>query len=187
MRDIPYWQTEHSENRVRTPSPFRAVCLDNDIRLRIGGACLLLAWDIGFTGSYLLSILCCPIWFLGSILNSVMQRPGWRLSVFRSAIPALVLGLVVANSSVQIKIAEANATRIIAACEAFQAANASFPVSLDELVPRFVSYVPRAKYCLAFGEFSYFNLDNPILIWCVVPPYGRRVYDFHTQRWSSLD
>ncbi len=166
---------------------FRSVWFDNDIRLRIGGVSLLLAWDIGFSGSYLLSLLCCPIWILVSVLRGVIERLGWRLTVLRTAVPVLVLSLVLVNSAVQTKVAEANAARIIAACEAFQAANGGFPKSLDELVPRFMSSIPRAKYCLAYGEFRYFNLGKPMLVWCVVPPYDRRIYDFDTLRWNSVD
>ena len=187
MRDIPYAQNQSSKNSVRTPVHVRSVWYDNGICLSIGGACLLLAWDIGFTGSYLVSSVCCPIWIFVSALKGVIERRDWRFIFARTAVPALALGLVLANSAVQIKIAETNATKIIVACEAFQAANGCFPESLGELVPGFIPSVPRAKYCLAYGEFHYFSLGRPMLVWCVVPPFSRRIYDFDAQRWGSVD
>jgi hypothetical protein len=168
-------------------SLLRSLWSRHDIRLSAAGACLLLAWDVGFTGSYLLSLLCCPIWFFVSVLKCAVERPGWRLALFKTAIPALTLSLVLANNVIQSKIGAANASRVIRACEAFQAANGSFPKSLDELVPRYMPSVPRAKYCLAYGQFDYFNYGKPMLIWCVVPPYERRIYDFETRRWNSVD
>jgi len=158
------------------------------IRVSIGGALLLVAWDVGLSGSYLTSLLFCPIWFLVSILKNAFQRPGWRLALLRIAIPALTLGLALANEGVQYRIGKANAPRIIAACEEFHAANGKFPKTLDELVPRYMPSIPRAKYCLDFGEFQYLNLDGrPLLVWYVVPPYGRKVYNFEDRRWNYID
>jgi len=158
------------------------------IRVSIGGAFVLLAWDVAFTGSFGLSFLVCPIWFLVSVLKNEINRPGWRLALLRIAIPALTLGLVLANDAVQYRIAEGNAPRIIAACDEFHAANGRFPQTLDELVPRYMRSIPRAKYCLEFGEFRYWDLDgHPILVWYVVPPFGRKIYDFENRRWNYID
>jgi len=158
------------------------------IRVSIGGALVLLAWDAVLSGSFLLSFMVCPIWFLVSVLKNAIQRPGWRLALLRIAIPVLTLGLVLANNAFQLRIAEANAPRIVAACEDFHAANGKFPKTLDELVPRYMPAVPRAKYCLDYGEFRYWNLDgHPILVWYVVPPFGRKIYDFENRRWNYLD
>ena len=165
----------------------RSVWAQRDLRLGIGGACLLLALDVGCFGSFLPSLIGCPIWFLGCLLKGMEDRVGWRRIFLRMAIPAVTLGVAWAGNAVQIKIAEANSRRIIAACERFQAANGTFPRTLDELVPDQLPSVPRAKYCLAYGEFLYFNHGRPMLGWYVVPPFGRRTYDFETRRWSYID
>ncbi len=183
MQDSSYRPAERAQNEMW----LACVWFDHDIRLTIGGACLLLAWDVGFTGSFVMSLLCCPIWFLVSVLKSARERAGFRFTLFKAAIPALTLGLVLANNAVQIKIADANASRIIAACERFHGVNGRFPKSLDELVPRYMPFVPRAKYCLGYGEFDYFSFGKPMLVWCVVPPYDRRIYDFETRRWNCID
>jgi len=54
-------------------------------------------------------------------------------------------------------------------------------------VPRYMPSIPRAKYCLMLGEFLYINNGHPILVWYVVPPYGRKIYDLSEQRWNYLD
>ncbi len=158
------------------------------IRGSVAGALTLLAWDVALTGSFVMSFIACPIWFLVSILKNAIQRPGWRLAILRTAIPPLTLGLVMANNALQLQIAEANAPRVVAACEEFHAANGKFPQTLDDLVPQYLPSVPRAKYCLGFGGFWYWNLEGkPILVWYVVPPYGRKIYDFEERRWGYLD
>ncbi len=158
------------------------------IRLSVVIAIMLLAWDVAFSGSCVMSLLFCPIWFLGSILKNALQRPGWGLALCRIAIPAMTLVLVLANDAFQLKVAEENAQRIIAACDEFHAAKGRYPKTLDELVPDYLASVPQAKYCLSFGEFTYFNSSgSPMLMWCVVPPYGRKHFDFEDRRWGYLD
>jgi hypothetical protein len=159
------------------------------IRVSIGSALVLLAWDAAFSGSFLMSFCFCPIWFLVSILKNAIQRPGWRLALLRIAIPALTLGFVMANDALQLRVAEANAPRLVAACEEYHATNGTFPLTLDELVPQCMPSVPRAKYCLGhFGQFVYFfNQGKPMLVWYVVPPYYRRIYDFETRQWRYIE
>lgn len=187
MPDDLYQRAEHARKGTDLTSLVRFVWSQRDMRWSLVGASLLLAWDVAFTGSFLMSLICCPLWFLGCILKGAEDRAGWRRILLRMAFPAVTFGLVWANNAVQNKIAEVNAVRVIAACEEFRAANESFPKSLDELVPRYLPSVPRAKYCVAFGHFLYFNYGRPMLVWCLIPPHGRKIYDFETRRWSYMD
>ncbi|WP_165227074.1 hypothetical protein [Aquisphaera insulae] len=157
-----------------------------DIRGGVVAAAVLLACDVAFSGSYLMSIIVCPIWFLVSLIRNAIQRPGWCLALVRIGLPALTLGLVWINTDVQLKIAEANARRIVAACEAYHAAHGRFPEKLDELVPNYMNSVPVAKYCLGPGSrFQYYSKQP--LLWWEVFGFLRRIYDFNTRRWSYLD
>ena len=166
----------------------RYVWSHRGITVSIGGALMILAWDAGLAGSFLMSLIFCPIWFLVSILKNAIQRPGWRLALLRIAIPVLTLVLARANEAVQFRVGEANAPRIIAACEEFHAANGKYPKTLDELVPRYLPSIPPAKYCLEFGKFQYWNHEeHPMLVWCVVPPFGRKIYTFEDRRWGYID
>jgi hypothetical protein len=158
------------------------------IKRSVVAAAVLLAWDGAFSGSFLMSMIFCPIWFLVSLLKNAIERPGWGLALVRIGIPALTLGLVRANNAAQLGVAETNAQRVVAACEEYHAANGRFPKDLDELVPQYMNSVPFAKYCLGPpGRFNYYNSGRPMLVWQVVPPYYRKIYDFHTRSWSYLD
>ena len=158
------------------------------IKRSVVAAAVLLAWDGALYGSFVMSMIFCPIWFLVSLLKNAIERPGWGLALVRIGIPALTLAIVRANNAVQLGVAEANAQRVVAACEEYHAANDRFPKNLDELVPQYMNSVPFAKYCLGPpGRFDYYNFGTPMLVWQVVPPYYRKIYDFHTRSWSYLD
>jgi hypothetical protein len=48
--------------------------------------------------------------------------------------------------------------------------------------------VPRAKYTLLFGDFLYDAGERRhFLVWVVIPPFGRQLYNFEAGRWSTLD
>jgi hypothetical protein len=159
------------------------------IRNSLWGAIFLLFWDGLLEGTYITSLLVCPVWFLVSLVKNAIQRPGWRVALIRIAAPALTLGIVWENNAIQWNIAEANAQRIVKACDEYHAANGKYPHTLDELVPRYLDAVPRAKYCLDHGEFWYWNFseDNAHLVWWKVPPFGRKIYSFKEHRWGYLD
>jgi len=96
---------------------------------------------------------CLPGLVFGSLVKNVTQRPGWKIALFRTMIPAVTLALVLGNNSLQWQIAEANADRVIKACQEFRAAHGDYPGQLDELVPDYLDSMPRAKYCLLYGDF----------------------------------
>lgn len=189
MEETSRRPAQYAKNAMWLTILVRYLWSHRGVRVSIGSALVLLAWDAVFSGSYLMSLIFCPIWFSISLLKNVIQRPGWGLALLRIAIPALTLGLAWANDAVQIRVAEANAPRVVAACEEYHAANGSFPKTLDELVPQYMPSVPRAKYGLGpWSQFVYFyNQGKPMLVWYVVPPYYRRIYDFETRRWSDIE
>ena len=180
---------EHSPTQpVCTSESDRPLSLFRAVRAGIGFMILLLLWDVVLTGSYVWSVLICPVWFVVSIIKNAIQRPGWIIAAIRIAVPAFTLWLAVTNEAYQYQVGEANSQRIIAACEDFHAANGKYPESLDDLVPRYLPSVPRAKYCLQQGEFVYWPREgHPVLMWYVVPPYGRKSYDFEKRRWNYVD
>jgi hypothetical protein len=135
-----------------------------------------------------MSAIVCPIWFLISLVKAIKKRPGWKVGLSKIMIPVLTLAIVGGNAALQFKIANANAERIITACEQFRAATGKYPDDLDQLVPKYLSSVPRAKYALSFDGFRYSNRDgNQHLMWTAVPPFGREVYDFESRKWRSVD
>jgi hypothetical protein len=187
MRDNSVSLPEKAQQNEALFSIRHAASSLHGIKMSLIGALVLLLFDVVMTGSFLLSFLICPIWFLVSLFKNIIQLPGWRLAIVRIALPVLVLGLVSANNAFQRKIGEKNIRIIIYACEKFHAAKGEYPKSLNELVPQYLPHIPRAKYCLAWCDFMYFNNGHPILVWYIVPPYGRKTYNFDDRRWNYLD
>jgi hypothetical protein len=152
------------------------------IRKSLITAFVLLSFDV-LNGTFITAGIC-PIWFIVSLVKAVKNRPGWVIGLSRIAIPVLMLVIVGGNARIQAKIANANAERIIAACEQFRAATGKYPDQLEELVPKYLSSIPRAKYNLMFSNFRYWNLDgNHQLLWDENPPFGIRIYDLELRKW----
>ncbi len=143
-------------------------------------------FDVGFDGFYMFSIEICPLWFLISFVKNVLSRPGWRIAVFRISMPLLTLAIAMSNGNLQWKISDANAERVIKACDDFRSVNGRYPKTLDELVPKYFPSVPPAKHCMS-GEFHYCNFDGyPSLMWSRYGFYTR-IYDFNSRRWGNVD
>jgi hypothetical protein len=115
---------------------------------------------------------------------------GARRHALRALFFALAAVAVILVNRAQNDLARGRAGAIIAACEAFQGRHARYPATLAELVPEFLSSVPRAKYTLGFSEFSYVMRPDgpPTLFYVSLPPFGRPVYSFAgTHGDSSID
>jgi hypothetical protein len=150
-------------------------------------ALIVVLLDVLIGGSYLFATLICPIWFLVAVFRAIIPPPSLGVAVARVMIPLVTLLLVIANYSLQQRIAMANAARVIQACEQYRKAGGAYPQRLDNLVPGYLSSIPKAKCCFAFNEFSYLASAGHILVWCECPPFGRRVYNFETGNWKYLD
>ena len=148
---------------------------------------VLLFFDVLLDGSYLVSALVCPIWFLVAGIRAIATSPSASVATARVLMPFFAALLVAANFCLQGEIAMANAATVIQACEQYREANGAYPERLDDLVPRFLNSIPRAKYCCSRSEFWYFGPPAPVLDWYEVPPFGRRVYVFDTGRWRYVD
>jgi hypothetical protein len=159
------------------------------VRGSLIGAIILLLRDGVLNGTFLTAFIVCPVWLLVSVVKNVIQRPGWRVALVRIAIPSLTFAMLFANSYMQWRIAEAHAQRIVKACAEFQAANQRYPRVLDELVPRYLDSVPRARYCFIGGNFTYLNSvgSPPMMFWWKLPPFVPEAYDFEKRRWRYVD
>jgi hypothetical protein len=149
---------------------------------------LVLFWDVGNEGFYTFSLIICPPWFLISVIKNAIQRPGWRTAIPRVSVPLLTFAIAFGNGNLQWRISDAHAQQVIKACEEFRLAKGRYPSKLDELVPKYLSSIPPAKYCMFLSDFFYVNNgeDQPMLWWTRYGFY-RRFYNFHERRWSNLD
>jgi hypothetical protein len=151
---------------------------------------VVLFLDVVLSGSYLYAALVLPICFLVNVVRAIAWRTSWGVAAAHVLIPIATLLLVLANNSLQVSIAQSNSARLILACEHYRLANGNYPQRLDELVPQYFSSIPRAKYCLFWGDFQYFSSppEFHLLVWTELPPFGRWVYGFdETRDWNYLD
>ena len=148
---------------------------------------VLLALDVLVYGSCLFSFFVGPIWLLVAIAKAIFRRNSWTLSTKRILIPMITLGIVFGNTVLQNGMARRHAEMIIKACTIYRADKGVYPTKLDELVPAYLSSVPRAKYDLFAGNFFYMIADEHLLMWVELPPFGQQVYDFEKAKWTHLD
>ncbi len=103
-------------------------------------------------------------------------------------LPLLMLGAVVGTMMLHLKHAAASSRAVIAACEAFAKDKGRYPAELEELTPGYLPSIPRARYTLFFGEFSYqASPTEHTLGWITIPPFGRRFYILEERRDFGLD
>ncbi len=164
---------------------FRRGAFGNSINVAVA----LIVVDVVCLGSYLFSGIACPIWLLVSLARSIIARQDWRVAIVRASFPVGALTLVLANYFLQERIAADSAASLIAACEKFRDETGNYPDRLTQLVPLYLRSIPRSKYCLCCNNFSYDKSADysPIIWWCEFPPFGKRVYNFGTHKWRSLD
>lgn len=123
------------------------------------------------------------------IVSAVKRDSPKALSWCARAILFLLAAVAVIVTNVwQNKSARQRAEVVIEACERFHGATGQFPTQLGDLVPAYLSSVPRAKYVLVFGAFQYdARPERHTLMYVTVPPFGRPYYVLEDKRWSSLD
>jgi hypothetical protein len=155
---------------------------------------VLFLFDLGYSGQGLLSIFIasCGLGLLtAGALWSTFKRaaPRARSRALRAGL-YLLLGLAAYGTArFHAATAETHAVSVIEACRAFETRHGMLPSRLEDLVPEFLPAVPRAKYTLAWGEFTYstFSDERHTLMYVAFPPFGRRVYHFEEAQWRSLD
>lgn len=117
------------------------------------------------------------------------RHTGLRLPRLRNlciylAAMLLVLGIRELNN----RLARRRADDLIAAVRAYHVKHARYPQTLDELVPGFIDRIRPAKLTLADTRFRYVrNESGTLLYYTVLPPFGRRVYDFTDGTWTFRD
>ena len=150
--------------------------------------------DLGFLGQGVFALI---VAFLGVTLHAA--RSAWSalrgprpLAQTRALRGGLYLLLGVATF-VALRVHEftgaTRAEQLIQACRAYQTKYGQLPGSLQQLVPEFLSAVPRAKYASIYADFTYWVSDagGHRLMYVVVPPFGRRIHDFERDAWGSID
>lgn len=153
----------------------------------IGLSLLLIAFDelgvFAFLIGAFLILVYLPRSFLAKKYAACRKERLIRFAVYLAAVGA-VLSLIPINKH----IAEERAERIIAAVENYKTANGKYPDHLNQLAPQFIAEIPT-KARVTFGDtgFRYYAGSSHTLIYVVMPPFGRRTYNFETKSWGFID
>ena len=159
------------------------------VRTSVLWALAVIAFD-ALDGSFLLSLLACPLWLLTSLARSIWLKPGLAVASVRAAVPIAVLAVALVNDSVQRRLAMGRAEQLVIAIREYRDEHGRYPSDLQQLVPKHLPCVPRPKYAITFNTFFYTSgrsEGHPGLWWIDVPPHGKRSYNFDEARWSFID
>jgi hypothetical protein len=118
--------------------------------------------------------------------------PGVSVHVGVALIWASTIALTWVSIGYQARTARSRAETVVAACKAYRTANGAYPDDLQQLVPRFLPSVPRAKYTLGLGNFVYTKgvyegTAHTSLMFVTIAPFMRTSYLFEDDRWVTID
>ena len=147
--------------------------------------------DAFFFSQGVFAMVLCIAGLLYYLPRAIGARPDAALFRLRAIKASVVTGAGAAAIALIVvfnNIAEDRAREVIAAAETFKVKFGRYPEKLDELVPLFLAEVPMAKPAGMMRDFDYGNLNGEhTLMYTVVPPFGRKLYNFERSRWSALD
>ena len=106
-------------------------------------------------GSFLLSLFACPLWLFTRLARSIWLKPGLAVASVRAAVPIAVLAVALVNDSFQRRLAMARADQLVSAIRVFRDEHGCNPSDLQQLVPKYLPFVPRPKYATTFNTFFY--------------------------------
>jgi hypothetical protein len=138
----------------------------------------------------MVAIALVPFGLIGVVRGLFGNR--WRLLRGASIIGIYAAMAVIAIMGLRINqsIAASRADRLLAAIEVYRVEQGEYPRDLEQLVPRYVPKIPCAKYSLYSKNFQY--QYDPVkkegyLMYTSIPPFGRRIVELGTKKWSSMD
>lgn len=79
------------------------------------------------------------------------------------------------------KLADSNGKVIVKALESYKNEKGKYPASLEDLVPKYIDSLPRAKYTFLWKDFYW--VDNN-LVYVNDAPVNLMKYDFNSSRWT---
>jgi hypothetical protein len=144
---------------------------------------LVLIFLYGTALDWFITCFVCSIWFFVAFVREALGHSSPKVIWARLLIPIVTGILVYANSVVQEKIAFSNAEIIIQACERYHSDNGAYPKELTNLVPRYLSSIPHAKYSLSFSDFSYTSSDEATYLMFWNDIMWIKIYSFTDQHW----
>ncbi len=128
-------------------------------------------------------------YFLPKALASLINKKDIKIKFRRLLIYTVLVVAILTVIKYDQRLAQRKAEMLINALEEYQAEYKRYPDKLVELVPDFLAKIPRARISLLYSsKFSYTSTENNhILIYTILPPFGRKCYNLEEKNWFSLD
>ncbi|HEX2966663.1 MAG TPA: hypothetical protein VHO84_12805 [Syntrophorhabdaceae bacterium] len=130
---------------------------------------------------------------VASVAKGLKYRSARKETLGTIGIYLLMLVSAIVLKSVNNHVSYQNAGSIIAAADQYMKKTGSYPDKLGNLIPNFLTEIPRARYTLYGGEFKYNCRRAPAeeqacrLMFVEESPFARNVYDFKSRSWHSVD
>ena len=81
-----------------------------------------------------------------------------------------------------------NANIVINAINSYYADTGLYPDNLNQLIPNYLDSIPSCAYRIMDYKYRYYvDQDNAFLMWTMIPPWGRRRYNFKNAEWRYFD
>ncbi|NQT32641.1 MAG: hypothetical protein HQ594_03095 [Candidatus Omnitrophica bacterium] len=141
-------------------------------------------------GIALLTVIIAMVILIPKILIALVKKNSQlcKQRIVIAGIYLLMAIMVFTAISMNNKLASKRADRLILACNSYKEKYQKYPDTLENLVPEFISRVPKAKFALSYSEFMYISRkDSHLLVYYAAPPFGRWVYKMETKSWGYLD
>ena len=136
----------------------------------------------GFGVGTLLALTMVP----AALIRGWRRKDPGRMIALRALLPVIAVLAVFGTIAFNMAHSRAAARRIISAAESFRHEQGHYPSSLEELVPRYLPQIPRARYTVLLNEFSYRqSAGQHVLGWMVLPPFGSAGYFFEQKQWGE--
>jgi hypothetical protein len=128
------------------------------------------------------------LWWLPKFAFKKYKKQSPKEELARILIYGSIVIAVFTSNSINNKIAQNRANNLVLIIENFHQVTGNYPKTLNDLVPSYISKLPKAKYTLGFNSFEYINHEGSIsLFYHAIPPFGRPTYVFDRKEWIYLD
>jgi hypothetical protein len=159
------------------------------LRIAIVAVCLGLI-DVFVSGWPLFSIFVCAagLLYLGGTLAARGNRPLALLRAKKMLVTLFVGIAAIAATSFDAGQMEPRAAAVVDALRQFKLRHGHYPAKLQELVPEFMTEIPRPRLAAAAGEFRYFpDTQDPGLMWTTMAPFGRTTLRIESGKRGQID
>ena len=156
----------------------------------ITALCLLVldVFVLGQGAIAILTLVAVVFWFIPKTLFAWKRKNMLVTWALKTIMYSVMAAAILTANATHNHLAKTRAEHLIVAVNEYKAQYQRYPHTLDELVPKSLTEIPKAKYTLLFNNFVYTNREgHATLMYFDFPPFGRPYYDFNKQEWGHID